>query len=76
MELSTYLERRLQAVTPISCDLPILGGRIDTEANDSFPALARLQMDLLTRALACDLTRVASIQLSLASVRFSTTGLA
>ncbi len=40
------------------------GGAADLTANDSFPAVGRLQMDLLAVALACDLTRVASLQWS------------
>ena len=32
--------------------------------NDSFPAIGKLQMDILAMALACDLTRVASLQWS------------
>jgi len=41
--------------------------------NDAFPAVGKLQMDLLVMALACDLTRVASLQWSRAvsQVRFS-----
>ena len=38
--------------------------RVSAQANDSFPAVGALQMDLLTMALACDLTRVASLQWS------------
>lgn len=43
------------------------------QANDSFPAVGSLQMDLLTMALACDLTRVASMQWSrsVSQVRFT-----
>jgi len=35
-----------------------------TMANDDFPAIGALQMDLLVMALACDVTRVASLQWS------------
>jgi hypothetical protein len=37
-------------------------GTCDAYANDNFPAVGRAQMDLLVTALACGLTRVASIQ--------------
>ena len=43
---------------------PTLGGAIDVYANDNYPAIGRLQIDLLAMALACDLTRVATIQWS------------
>jgi hypothetical protein len=35
---------------------------IDLENQDSFPVIGRLQMDLLAMSLACDVTRVASLQ--------------
>ena len=39
---------------------------LDPLANDNFPAVGRAQTDLMVAALACDLTRVASIQWSYA----------
>lgn len=57
-----------QAMATASCrdpGPPDLGGLVgDAAANDNFPALGKLQMDLLVVALACDLTRVASLQWS------------
>jgi hypothetical protein len=46
---------------------------LDLASNDAFPAIGKAQMDLLVMALACDLTRVASLQWSRAAsaVRFS-----
>ncbi|HSY42002.1 MAG TPA: DUF1552 domain-containing protein [Polyangia bacterium] len=46
---------------------------VAAQSNDSFPAVGALQMDLLTMALACDLTRVASMQWSrsVSQVRFT-----
>jgi hypothetical protein len=46
---------------------------VPASANDSFPAVGSLQMDLLTMALACDITRVASLQWSrsVSQTRFS-----
>jgi hypothetical protein len=68
------LEQHLQAVSEIegrlglkpktaldSCAAPQLGGEQDVNKNDNFPAVGKLQMDLLVMALACDLTRVGSI---------------
>ncbi len=45
-----------------ACDKPDLGAKLDVWKNDNIPALAKLQMDLLVMALACDLTRVGTIQ--------------
>jgi hypothetical protein len=47
-----------------SCAIPSVDGGIDLDANDNFPLVGRMQMDLLVMALACDLTRVASLQWS------------
>jgi hypothetical protein len=47
-----------------SCSKPVLGATPNPTGNDSFPAAGKLQMDLLVMALACDLTRVASLQWS------------
>lgn len=40
---------------------------LDAYANDNFPAVSRAQIDLMVSALACDLTRVASLQYSYAA---------
>jgi hypothetical protein len=57
------LEKRL--ITPdtvgANCVKPA-APTIDYNSNDNFPAVGKLQMDLLVMALACDLTRVATIQ--------------
>jgi hypothetical protein len=44
------------------CQKPDLGKAIDLWRNDNIPALGKLQMDLLVMALACDLTRIGTIQ--------------
>jgi hypothetical protein len=57
-----------------ACHDPVLPtSTLAPQANDSFPAVGALQMDLLTMALACDLTRVASLQWSrsVSQVRFT-----
>lgn len=46
-----------------ACSAPSLGS-FDPNDNDAFPTVGRAQMDLLVAALACDATRVASIQWS------------
>lgn len=45
-----------------SCEVPGLGTMLDPQRNDDIPALGRLQTDLLVMAMACDLTRVGTIQ--------------
>lgn len=45
-----------------TCSKPSLGRRLDVWRNDDIPALGRLQMDLLVMALACDLTRIGTVQ--------------
>jgi hypothetical protein len=45
-----------------NCATPSSPLEVDAYANDNFPVVGRQQMDLLVTALACGLTRVASIQ--------------
>ena len=45
------------------CSVPMINSTAHT-ANDSFPDVGRAQMDMLVSALACDMTKVASIQWS------------
>jgi hypothetical protein len=59
------IEKRLVSVTPpttASCSLPVLGNAVDVKAESNYPAIGRLQMDLLVAALQCGITRVASLQ--------------
>ncbi len=44
-----------------ACQKPVLGAP-NVNDNDNYPLIGKLQMDLLVMALACDLTRVASLQ--------------
>ena len=55
------------------CVKPMPPGAMDFLANDNFPAVGKLQMDLLAMAFACDLTRVGTIQWenSVGDVRFT-----
>jgi hypothetical protein len=72
------LETRLAAggLVGASCMKPAQP-TIDYKSNDGFPAAGKLQMDLMVMALACDLTRVATIQWenSVGGVRFSWIGM-
>lgn len=45
-----------------TCAKPDLGKPLEIWKNDNIPALGRLQMDLLVMAMACDLTRVGTVQ--------------
>ncbi len=54
------LETRLDDLG--SCEPPLVPGGFDPLAEANFPEVGRAQMDLLVEALACDLTRVASLQ--------------
>jgi hypothetical protein len=60
------IERRLSMTTPpqatTGCTPPTLGGKTDPAAEANYPAIGKLQMDLIVAALQCGLTRVASLQ--------------
>ena len=58
------------------CAQPDEPADVDHQANDLYPEIGKAQMDLLVMALACDLTRVASLQWSTAQggVRFGWLG--
>lgn len=82
------LEAHLQAIREVEqsleaeggplagCMLPGEPGAMDPLSNDNYPAIGRLQMDLLAMALTCDITRVSSLQWSTAQsgVRFTWLG--
>ena len=61
-EIETRLTTDLVVNNP-SCHDPTVSP-VSATANDAFPMAGALQMDLLTMALACDITRVASMQWS------------
>ncbi len=75
------LQQRLSApgndvpVSAEACVRPTVPA-FDYKANDNFPKVGLAQMDLLTMAFACDLTRVASMQWenSVGGTRFSWLG--
>jgi hypothetical protein len=57
------LERRLDTISGAGCVVPELAF-VDPQAPENFAEVGRLQMDILAMALACDLTRVATLQWS------------
>jgi Protein of unknown function (DUF1552) len=58
------IENRLDALgnATAGCEKPNLGAPFDVSKQASFPQTIKLQMDLMVMALACDLTRVATLQ--------------
>lgn len=48
----------------LDCDIPTAPEQLDKNANANVPAITRSQMDLAVTALACGMTRVATVQLS------------
>jgi hypothetical protein len=58
------IERKLDAVRR-ECALPAsLGNPIDVKADDNYPKIGKLQMELMFHAQACDLTRVSTFMWS------------
>ncbi|MEM9490182.1 MAG: DUF1552 domain-containing protein, partial [Myxococcota bacterium] len=64
LESIRQLERSLGGGTVGSCESPPAVSSMSVYDNDNFPAIGRAQMDLLVTALACDMTRVISLQWS------------
>lgn len=64
LESIRSIEKRLDSPGLLggSCSLPDMGKPFDIYDNDLYPTIGKLQLDLLAMTLACDLTRVASIQ--------------
>ncbi len=64
LEAISSIAARLDAPDKIGgvCAVPNVGTPRDVYANENYPAMGKLQMDLLAMALACDLTRVGSLQ--------------
>jgi hypothetical protein len=66
MTAISEIQKRLDAPGLLggACQIPAIGAPIDIYANDNYPMIGKLQLDLLAIALACDLTRVGSVQWS------------
>ncbi len=61
------VEKQLQnpgAVLGGDCQMPIVGGAVDPKDPNNFPLVGKLFMDMLAMALACDITRVVTLQWS------------
>lgn len=60
------IEKRLGMTTmapaAAGCAPPMLGSNIDVKAEGNYPAVGKLQMDMIVAALQCGATRVASLQ--------------
>jgi hypothetical protein len=72
-DVDSQLERA--AVASLSCAVPDAPPAGYTSPSLDFPLSAKLQMDVLALALACDLTRVASLQFSTATSQVTHTWL-
>jgi hypothetical protein len=57
------IERRLGQI-PLACTKPAVPGALDPTSETDMPAIAQLEIDLLSVAFACDLARVASFEIS------------
>lgn len=73
-EIETALNPPLRA--PARCKVPERPATLDAWEQANYPQLGKLQMDLMVMALACDLTRVASLQWSTgqSGIRFTWLG--
>lgn len=58
------VELGLQGPTGASCTTPMSPAALGPKDNDSFPKIGKSHMDMLVLALACGMTKVASIQWS------------
>jgi len=65
LEIVREIERRMTAgASGASCTTPEQPPALDPNSETDMPAIAELEIDLLAMAFACDLTRVASFQIS------------
>jgi hypothetical protein len=58
------LEQRVTALPPGACPAPMPPGDLDPLMESKMPEVAKLQLDLVTLAFQCDLTRVVTIMWS------------
>lgn len=63
VELIRDIERRLSAMS-VECAKPEVPAKLDPSSEVDMPAIAELEIDLLSVAFACDLSRVASFEIS------------
>jgi hypothetical protein len=57
------IEKRLATAGGV-CEVPTVGAPVDHHKTANFPIVSRLQLDIMAAALACDMTRVASLMWS------------
>ncbi|OJH39653.1 DUF1552 domain-containing protein [Cystobacter ferrugineus] len=62
IEALRQTEQALAAASTTACSPGQAPAIIDAKANANFPTVGKMQMDLLVNALACGMTRVASLQ--------------
>jgi hypothetical protein len=62
LESLRAMERALEGAG--GCEPPLLDDISNHVTNSSFPAVTRAQLELAVQALACDMTKVASVQMS------------
>ncbi|MGZ3460147.1 MAG: DUF1552 domain-containing protein [Archangium sp.] len=62
LEALRLTEKGLETATLSGCSAPPAPASMDVTSYDNFPALGRAQTDLMVSALACGMTRVASLQ--------------
>lgn len=64
MELVRGIERRLGIDVVTTCETPISPGEIPADDENTMPNVSAAHVDLIAAALACDLTRVVTLQYS------------
>lgn len=64
LEEVRQLEARVAALPPGSCLAPAAPGMTEFQSETAMPQVAKLQVDMLVKALQCDLTRVATLAYS------------
>ena len=66
MELVRDMERRLAVgdITGAACMVPATPEAMAADSEDTMPKIMKAQIDLMVMAMACDLTRVATLQIS------------
>jgi hypothetical protein len=60
-EIEQQLDGRPRPDANAGCRAPQLGPSLDHRANENMPQIMKLQLDLVVAAMACDLTRVATL---------------
>jgi hypothetical protein len=60
------IEKQILSQT-VACAPPVLGAPLDLNDINNYPAVGKMQMDMLVTSLSCDLTRIASMQFAKSS---------